>query len=170
MNIMKQPRIEKLTLNVGAGTDQELLKKGMKLLKNLTGTEPVKTITSKRIPAWGIRPGLPVGCKLTMRGHAAEVLLTRLLVAKENKLLKSCFDNMGNVSFGIHEYINVPELSYDAAIGIMGFQACVTIIKPGYRIKNRRKLKRKIGKSHNLSQEESIQFFKEKFKIHVEEN
>ena len=89
MNSMREIRIEKLTLNVGAGTDQEVLKKGMKLLKNLTGIEPVKTVSNKRIPAWGVRPGLPVGCKLTLRGAVIIPLVKRLLVAKENKLPES---------------------------------------------------------------------------------
>ncbi len=146
MNIMKEIKIEKLTLNVGAGTDQELLKKGMKLITNMTGKEPVKTISNKRIPAWGVRPGLPVGCKLTLRGPSVVPLLKRLLAAKENKLPKNCFDSEGNVSFGIHEYINVPELAYDASIGIMGFQVSVTLIRPGFRIKYRRKQTGKIGK------------------------
>ena len=56
MNPMKEIRIEKLTLNIGAGKDVELLKKGVKLIKHITGIEPVKTITQKRIPAlWWFR-------------------------------------------------------------------------------------------------------------------
>jgi large subunit ribosomal protein L5 len=165
---MKQPRIGKLTLNIGAGTNQEVLKKGMKLLKNLTGIEPVKTISNKRIPSWGVRPGIPIGCKITLRGEAAEKILTRLLAAKENRLNENCFDDNGNVSFGIHEYIDVPELNYDASIGIMGFQASVTLIRPGYRVKDRRKLKRKVGKSHLITKEESIDFFKQKFNVEIE--
>ena len=169
MNKMREIKIQKLTLNVGAGTNQEVLKKGMKLLKNLTGIEPVKTISDKRIPAWGVRPGLPVGCKITLRGPQIELLLKRLLVAKENKLGINNFDSEGNISFGIHEYINVPDLNYDASIGIMGFEASVTLSRPGYRIKERRKLKRKVGKKHKITQEDSISFFKEKFNIQVEE-
>jgi large subunit ribosomal protein L5 len=169
MNSMKTIRIEKLTLNVGAGTNQDTLKKGMKLLKNLTGIEPVKTISNKRIPAWGVRPGLPVGCKITLRGKENSALLKRLLASKENKLSKNCFDNEGNVSFGIHEYINVPELNYDASIGIIGFQVSITLQRPGFRIKNRRDMKRKVGKDHKITQEDSIAFFKENFNTSVEE-
>ncbi len=170
MNPMKQIKIEKLTLNVGAGTNQDLLKKGSKLLKNLTGVEPVKTVTNKRIPAWGVRPGLPIGCKISIRSKKKiEDLLARLILAKENKLKKDFFDKEGNVSFGIHEYINVPGLEYDSEIGIIGFQVTATLSRPGYRVKRRRKLSRKIGKAHKISQEESIAFFKEKFNIVLEE-
>ncbi|MBT4023070.1 50S ribosomal protein L5 [archaeon] len=169
MNQMKQIRIEKLTLNVGAGTNQDLLKKGMKLLKNITGVEPVKTISEKRIPSWGVRPGLPVGCKITIRGSKVEEIIPNLLKAKDNLIKKSCFDSNGNLSFGIHEYIDVPNLNYDSEIGIIGFQISVTLTRPGYRIKNRKKLTRKVGKTHKISQEEGIKYFEEKFGIKVEE-
>lgn len=166
---MKQIRIEKLTLNIGAGTDQDKLKKGMQLLKNMTGIDPVKTISEKRIPSWGVRPGLPVGCKITLRGKPAQELLVKLLKAKENLLKKNYFDNNGNLSFGIHEYIDVPDLNYDPQIGIMGFQLSVSLSRPGYRVKNRKKLTRKVGKSHQITQEEGIKYFEENFKIKVED-
>ena len=89
MNKIQQLRIEKITLNIGAGTDQKLLEKGMKLIKNLTGISPIKTKTLKRIPAWGLRPNLPIGCKLTLRGEKAIEILKRLIVAKKNVLKSS---------------------------------------------------------------------------------
>ena len=169
MNPMRQIKVEKVTLNVGAGNDQEVLKKGIKLLKNITGIEPVKTISDKRIPGWGVRPGLPLGCKITLRGPLAEDVLRKILKAKENKLRKSCFDPCGNVSFGIHEYIDVPDLNYDPSIGILGFQICTTLVRPGTRVKYRKNEKRKIGKTHLITQEDSMKFFNERFNVTVEE-
>lgn len=169
MNVMKNIRIEKLTLNVGAGTDQDKLKKGMKLLKNLTGIEPVKTITTKRIPTWGVRPGLPIGCKLTIRGKKAEEILKRLLASKENRLKESCYDENGTVSFGIREYIDVPNLEYDAAIGIIGFQVSVTLSRPGFRIKKRKNQKTKVGKTHLITKKDAIDYFKKEFNVNLEE-
>ena len=75
MNPMKTIKLEKVTLNIGAGKDQAKLEKGMLLLKNITNISPVKTFTKKRIPDWGIRPGLPIGCKLTLRKKKALDLL-----------------------------------------------------------------------------------------------
>lgn len=168
---MKEIQIEKITLNVGAGTNQDVLKKGMKLLKNITGIEPVKTTSDKRIPGWGVRPGLPIGCKITLRNvESNKELLKRFLASKENRLKPSNFDEMGNVSFGIHEYIDVPGLEYDSSIGIIGFQICVTLKRPGYRVKNRKKLQRKVGKSHKITKEESIEFFKKEFNVLVEDD
>jgi large subunit ribosomal protein L5 len=169
MNVMKEIRIEKLTLNIGAGTNQDTMKKGIKLLKNLTGRDPVKTVTQKRIPSWGVRPGLPLGVKLTIRGEEATKLLKRLLKAKEDKLKTNNFDEYGNVAFGIHEYIDVPDLNYDTNIGILGFQVCITLSRPGFRIKKRRKAQRKIGKKHLITKADAIDYFKKNFKITVED-
>lgn len=167
---MKEIKIEKITLNIGAGTSQDMLKKGIKLIKNLTGKEPVKTITNKRIPTWGIRPGLPIGCKLTIRNkEEINNLLKRLFLAKNNKLKNKNFNQDGNLSFGIHEYINVPGLEYDAEIGIIGFEISVTVSRAGYRVKYRRKSPAKIGKKHKITKQESINFFKQKYNVIVEE-
>src|SRR3989339_312772 len=78
MNPMREVKIEKVTLNVGAGKEQTRLEKGVLLLKGLTGINPVKTFTNKRIPSWGLRPGLPIGCKLTLRKKKAEEIFKQL--------------------------------------------------------------------------------------------
>ncbi|MEK6963451.1 MAG: 50S ribosomal protein L5 [Nanoarchaeota archaeon] len=167
VNPMKVIRIEKLTLNIGAGTDPARLTKGVQLLTNIAGKPPVKTITQKRIANWGIRPGLPIGCKITLRGAEAAELLPRLLAAKDNELNETCFDGHGNVAFGIHEYINIPGVKYDPNIGITGLQACITLERPGYRIKRRKISKRKINPVHGITHEQAVQYFKENYKVQV---
>jgi large subunit ribosomal protein L5 len=166
---MREIRIEKLTLNIGAGKEQAVLEKGITLLKNITGLSPVKTITQKRIANWGLRPGLPIGCKITFRREKARELVKRLLSAKSNILSKNNFDNNGNVSFGIHEYIDIPDVKYDPKIGIMGLQASLTLQRPGFRIKRRKIMKRHIPRKHNISQQESIKFMKDNFTISITE-
>ncbi len=166
---MREVKIEKITLNVGAGKDQAKLEKGMLLLKSIASIAPIKTYTSKRIPEWGLRPGLPIGCKLTIRKTAAEELLKRLLDAKENKLKKSQFDKEGNMSFGIHEYIDISGVKYDPQIGIMGLEVCVTLERPGFRIKRRSFKIRKIPSKHKITKEEAIEFIKKKFNVEIED-
>jgi large subunit ribosomal protein L5 len=166
---MKQIRLVKLTLNIGAGKEQQVLERGLVLLKQITGIDPVKTITQKRIPGWGLRPGLPIGCKITLRGEPAHKIAKRLLVAKNNLLSKNNFDEEGNVSFGIKEYIDIPETKYDPKIGIMGLQASLTLERPGFRVKKRKILKRTIPRKHRISQEESIDFMKKNFNIKIKE-
>ena len=167
MNPMRNIKIEKVTLNVGAGKDQNKLEKGILLLKAITGINPVKTFTNKRIPSWGLRPGLPIGCKLTLRKKKAEEILLRLLDAKDNKLSPQQFDRSGNIAFGIHEYIDIPGIRYDPKIGIMGFEVCVTLGRPGFRIKKRRIMKRKIPSKHKIEKEEVMEFMKKKFNVKV---
>ena len=168
MNVMKNIRVEKITLNIGAGKDQAKLEKGLKLLKLITGLEPVKTHTKKRIPAWGLRPGLPIGCKLTLRKGKAVELLKRLLDAKSNKLSEVQFDNNGNLAFGIHEYIDISGINYDPGIGIMGFEVCISLERSGFRVK-KRKIKKKIGKNHKISKQEAMDFMKNSFGVKIED-
>ena len=165
MNDMKNIRIEKVTLNIGAGKDANRLEKGIKLFKKLTGITPVKTVTSKRIPAWNLRPGLPIGCKITLRKEAAKELLAKLIEAKDFIISEKQFDNNGNVAFGLTEYIDIRDIKYDPEIGIMGFEVCVTLSRPGFRVKNRKIQKKKIGKKHRINKEEAINFMKESFKV-----
>ena len=166
---MKNIRIEKVTLNIGAGKDQSRLEKGVMLLSTITKSTPIKTTTKKRIQEWGLRPGLPIGCKLTLRKDRAIRLLPRLLDAVDNRLAVRQFDENGNIAFGIHEYIEIPEVKYDPKIGIMGLQVCVTLERPGFRIKRRKSMIRRIPARHRITKQEAIDFMSKHFNIKVEE-
>ena len=165
MNQMKNIKIEKVTLNVGAGKDQKVLDKAIKLLENISGIKPVKTTTNKRIQSWGLRPGLPIGCKITLRGEEALKMVERLMYAKDNILKESYFDNEGNISFGIKEYVDIKDAKYDPSIGMMGLQATITLQRPGFRVKNRRVRPARLPTKHRISKEESIKFMKEKYSV-----
>lgn len=170
MNVSKNLKIEKVTLNIGAGKDQTVLEKGLKLLSSIVPElKPVKTVTQKRIPDWGLRPGLPIGCKVTLRKKLARDMLVRLLKAKANTLKESQFDNNGNVAFGIHEYIDIPGVKYIPEIGIMGLEVCVTLERNGYRVKRRRLKNAKISSKHRITKEEAIAFMKKEFDVKVSE-
>ena len=171
MNIMRNIRIEKITLNIGTGKEQPRLEKGMKLLKTITGINPIKTVATKRIPGWGLRPGLPIGCKLTLRKNSAKKLLIRLLEAKDNGLSPTQFDANGNVAFGIPEYIDIPDVKYDPEIGAMGLEVCITLERSGFRVKRRKIKQKKIPSRHKITKEEAMEFMTKEFntKVGVEE-
>ena len=120
------------------------------------------------MPTWGIRPGLPIGCKTTIRGKAAEEFLIWTLKAKENKLSKKCFTKEGNFSYGVKEYLDLPGSKYDPNLGIRGFDVCVNLKRKGYRVKLRKFNKAKIGKNHVVSKDDAINFVKERLKAVVE--
>ena len=167
MNKMKEIRIEKVTLNIGTGEAGNKLTKAMKLLDSISKSKSIATTTKKRIPTWGVRPGLTIGCKVTLRRNT-EDLIKRLLVAKENRLKKSNFGD-GTISFGISEYIDIPDVPYDVEIGIIGLDVSFTLQRAGYSIAKRSTKKRKIGRSHQITKEEAMNFMKEKFNVIIED-
>ncbi len=167
-NPMRMIKIEKITLNIGTGMPGEKLEKALKLLQKISQSKPVSTKTKKRIPTWGVRPGLEIGAKVTIRGKKAEEILSRLLKSRSDILASSKFDNAGNLAFGIPEYIEIPGVEYDSSIGIIGLEVAVTLMRPGFRIRHRSRKRLSIPKSHAITKEEAISFMKEKFNVKVE--
>ncbi|MBI2663552.1 50S ribosomal protein L5 [Candidatus Woesearchaeota archaeon] len=164
---MKEIKLDKVTLNIGTGEPGDRLDKAMKLLRNMTGMKPVSTKTQKRIPTWKIRPGLQIGCRVTLRKEKAREMLNRLLLSMDNKIDARKFDSNGNFSFGIKEYLDIPGVKYDPEIGIIGLEAAVTLKRPGFRIKSRRLRPKKVHKSHLITKDEAIEFIKKEFKTEI---
>lgn len=169
MTNMKDIKVEKVTLNIGTGKPGPELEKAVKLLTNITGKKPCETKTKRRIPTWGIRPGLVIGCKVTLRGKEAEELLERLFSAVENKLDPRKLDSTGNLSFGLKEYLDIPGTEYDLSIGIIGLDVAVTLSRPGYRVKQRKLKQTSIGRKHQITKEEARDFFEKRFKVNFGE-
>jgi large subunit ribosomal protein L5 len=157
-NPMQQVKIDKVTINVGVGEGGAKLENAINVLKKIVGRTPVKTTTQKRIPDFGVRPKTVIGCKLTIRGAEAEKFLRRALSAIENNVKERSFDALGNFSFGIKEHIDLPDVKYDPNLGIIGMDVCVTLKRPGYRVKWRRMRAAPIGKHHLVSKADAIGF------------
>jgi large subunit ribosomal protein L5 len=163
---MKSVKLEKITLNCGTGTDPAKLERAFKLLSQISGKKPVRIRTIKRLPAFGLRPGLQIGCKVTIRKKSAEELLKRLLQSIGNKI-KAKQICSGYFAFGIKEYIEIPGMTYNRDVGIMGLEVCVTLTRAGMRVTERRIKTGKIPKRHKITKEESISFLKEKFNTEI---
>lgn len=160
--------IEKVTVNMGVGEAGEELEKGLKILQLVTKKKPVKTVAKVKLPTWGIRPGLPIGGKVTLRGKDALDFIDLTLKAKEYKIKKKSFSNEGHFSYGIHEYLDIPGIKYDPNLGIRGFDICVSLKRKGYRVKQRKYNIARVGKTHRITKEQAMAFAKEKLKIVVE--
>jgi len=167
MNPMKRIRIEKVTINTGAGEPGSKLEKSKKMMEAITGKKVVITTTHKRT-TFGMAKGRPIGVKITLRGEEAREMLLRLLKAVDNKLKASQFDRNGNFSFGISEYIHIPGMRYDPDIGILGVDVCVTLERPGFRVKRRKIRPGKIGKSHRITPEEAMDWARKELGVTIE--
>ena len=167
MNPIRDIRIEKVVINVGVGKFGEELEKAKKIIENITGAKAVKTKAKVRQPKWGIRPGLEIGVKVTLRGEKAIEFLKKALEAKDFTIKESQFDENGNFAFGISEHIELPGVKYNPELGIIGFDVIVALERPGYRVKRRKYHKSKVGKRHRITKAEAIQFAKEKLGIKV---
>ncbi|MEM3458586.1 MAG: 50S ribosomal protein L5 [Candidatus Bathyarchaeia archaeon] len=162
-----KPKIEKVVVNISVGKSGEPLEKATKVLKELTGQTPCKRKAKKTIRDFGIRKGEPIACIVTLRKQKAIDFLKKVLPVIDNKLSQGCFDLYGNFSFGIKEHIEIPSVRYDPDIGIYGMDVCVSLIRPGYRVKNRRRGKAKIGSKHILKPEETMMFVKETLGVEI---
>jgi large subunit ribosomal protein L5 len=160
MNKMREIKIEKVTVNVGCGGDLDKIERAKKLLELLTGQKPVVTISRKR-STFGIAKGKPVGVKVTLRKKKAEEFLQKVLEAKKYTIKSSQISN-GTFSIGITEYIELPGVKYQHEIGTLGFDVCVTLERPGYRVKRVKVKKAKIGKKHIINKEDVIEWLKKR--------
>jgi len=167
-NEMKAVKIAKVTVNMGVGPEPAEMKKAQKIIEKITGCKSVQVKCKIRQPKWGIRPGLPIGLKVTIRNGKAEEFLKRALSAKDNSLKKKSFDNQGNFGFGIHEYIDLPGVKYDPALGVRGFDVLATLERPGFRIKRRKIQGSKVGKAHVIAKQEAMDFMQKKFGVEFE--
>ncbi len=158
---MRKIKIEKVVLSIGGVAEE--LEKGKKLLTILCSGRKVKvTRSNKRIPTFNVRPGLEVGCLVTLRGKNAEEFLKKLLFSVENTLRKKQISE-NSFSFGIKEYIEIPGIEYQREIGIIGLDVSVTFTYPGKRVIRKKFKKGKLPKKQNISKEEIIKFMEDNF-------
>ena len=169
MNAMRDIHIEKVTVNIGVGEAGERLVKAQKVLEAVTGQKSVQTISKRVNRDLGIRVGMPLGCKVTLRGDTAEKFLQRALPIRERKIYAYSFDKEGNMSFGISDYTDFEGMKYDPEIGIFGMDINVVLRRTGNRITQRNLVRRRIPKSHRVARDEAIQYMKDNYEIEVVE-
>ena len=167
---MSSPRdvhVEKVVVNIGVGEAGERLTKACKVLEMVTGQKPVQTVSKTVNRDLGIREGMPLGCKVTLRGDAAIDFVKQALTIREMRVPEYSFDKEGNMSFGISDYTDFEGMKYDPEIGIFGMDISVVLRRPGNRITQRALLKRRIPKSHRVDRDEAIQYMKDNFQVQV---
>ena len=132
---MGVPKITKVTINMGVGevlTDKKILENAVDDLALISGQKPLITKVRKSVANFKIREGMPIGCKVTLRGDRMFEFLQRLLgiaIPRERDfrgLDISSFDGQGNYSLGVKEHIIFPEIDYDKVDKIRGMDISIT--------------------------------------------
>ena len=167
MSGMRDVHVEKVVVNIGVGEAGERLVKAEKVLEMVTGQKPIETISKTVNRDLGIREGMPLGCKVTLRGEKAVDFVKKALVIREMRVPAYSFDKEGNMSFGISDYTDFEGMKYDPEIGIFGMDVSVVLRRPGNRITQRALLRRRVPKSHRVQRDEAIQYMKDNFEVEV---
>ncbi len=166
-NVMRTPKVDKLTVHIGVGESGENLNNAEDILKTIAHQQGVRTKAKKTMLAFHIKKHEPIGCKVTLRGELAENFLRTGLGIIENQLKESQFDDTGNFSFGIEEHTDFPEMRYDPNIGIYGMDVTVSLKRPGYRVGRRKIQKQKVPNSHKLTKQDAIAHVKDAYGAEV---
>jgi large subunit ribosomal protein L5 len=132
---MAVPRIVKVTLNMGVGeakTNAKALDDAAAQLGIITGQRPVMTRAKNSIAGFKIREGMPLGCKVTLRGDRMYEFLDRLMTIALPRIRDfrginpNAFDGRGNFSMGVREQIIFPEIDYDDISETRGLNITIT--------------------------------------------
>ncbi|MGH3030801.1 MAG: 50S ribosomal protein L5 [Gaiellaceae bacterium] len=134
-SVMKVPRLEKITLNMGVGeakTNARALDKAVEELTTISGQRAQVTRAKRSIAGFKIREGMPIGAKVTLRGVRMYEFLDRLVsialprIRDFRGLSAASFDGRGNYSIGIREQIIFPEINYDDIETVRGLDVVIT--------------------------------------------
>ena len=121
-NVMMIPKIEKIVVNMGVGEaaqDSKAIDGAIADLRTITGQQPVVRRARKSIANFKIRQGMPIGCKVTLRGDRMYEFLDRLIATAIPRIRDflgvkaTSFDGHGNFSMGVTEQLIFPEIDYD---------------------------------------------------------
>jgi len=164
---MREIRLDKIVVNIGVGEAGERLLKAEKVLQMVTAQKPIRTVAKTTNRELGIRKGMPIGVKVTLRGKRAEAFLKRAFWIRENRIADYSFDREGNFSFGISDYTDFEGMKYDPEIGIFGLDVTVSLARPGRRITRRRALIRHLGHRHRITQQEGRDWVRQALGVEV---
>ena len=133
-NIMEVPKLDKIVVNMGVGEAKEnakVLEAAIKDMETITGQKAVVTRAKKSVANFKLREGMPIGCKVTLRGEKMYEFLDRLVnlalprVRDFRGVNPNAFDGRGNYALGIKEQLIFPEIEYDKVDKVRGMDVIV---------------------------------------------
>ena len=128
-NIMEVPKLDKIVINMGVGEAKDnakVLESAVKDLETITGQKAVVTRAKKSVANFKLREGMPIGCKVTLRGEKMYEFTDRLVnlalprVRDFRGVNPDAFDGRGNYALGIKEQLIFPEIEYDKVDKVRG--------------------------------------------------
>jgi len=164
---MRDIHIDKVVVHMGVGESGEKLVKAENIMKTITGQLPIRSVAKMTQPAFNIRKGAPIGCKVTLRGAPAMKFIATSLGIVNKTIFESQFDRNGNFSFGIEEHTDFPGMAYDPQIGIFGMDVNVVLERKGIRITRRRKEQKKLPSKQRVTKPDAIAFLKQEYQVEV---
>lgn len=133
-NVMQVPKLAKIVINMGIGEAKEnskVLDAAMSELEIITGQKPVTTKAKNSIANFKLREGMPIGCKVTLRGDKMYEFFDRLVnlalprVRDFRGVNPNAFDGRGNYALGIKEQLIFPEIEYDKVDKVRGMDVII---------------------------------------------
>jgi large subunit ribosomal protein L5 len=128
-NVMQVPKLVKVVLNRGTGdaaSEAKVMESYVDELRAITGQRPVVTRARRSIAAFKLREGMPIGCKVTLRGERMYEFFDRLVsltlprVRDFRGVSPKGFDGRGNFNLGLDEQIIFPEIEYEKIVRVKG--------------------------------------------------
>ena len=133
-NVMQLPKIEKIIINMGVGEavgNPKALDSAVSDLTIISGQKPLLTRAKKSLAAWKLREGMPIGCKVTLRGTRMYQFLDKFMnvalprVRDFRGVSDKAFDGRGNYAVGLKEQLIFPEIEYDKIDKIRGMNIVI---------------------------------------------
>ena len=133
-SVMQIPTIDKIVINMGIGdavSNSKVLDEAVAELALITGQKPVITRAKKSIAGFRLREGMPIGCKVTLRGERMYDFLDKLVsvslprVRDFRGVSKKSFDGRGNYTLGVKEQLIFPEIDFDKENKVRGMDIVV---------------------------------------------
>ena len=138
-NIMQVPKLEKIVLNMGLGEavqNPKIVEGAAQELTRIAGQKAVVTNAKKSIAGFKLREGMPIGCRVTLRGERMYEFFSKLVnvalprVRDFRGVSVKAFDGRGNYSLGVKEQIIFPEIDYDKIDKIKGLNISIVTSAP----------------------------------------
>jgi len=133
-SVMQVPKIDKIVINMGLGeavSNSKILDEAVAELAQITGQKPVITRAKKSIAGFRLREGMPIGCKVTLRGERMYDFLDKLVsislprVRDFRGVSKKSFDGRGNYTLGVKEQLIFPEIDFDKVSKVRGMDIVI---------------------------------------------